>query len=152
MSTESELAWAAGFFDGEGHSRSRDSKKSVYVIQVSQKQTDCLRRLQNAVGGLGTIRGPYRTKYPIYFWDVCKTSEADTVMNMLWPYLSKYKKEQALKAGFIFGKVREPKIGRPPTNVADLKVCTCHPERKHVGNGLCGSCYQMAWRKQREGK
>lgn len=26
----------------------------------------------------------------------------------------------------------------------------CHPERKHWGHGLCGSCYQMKWRKDKE--
>jgi hypothetical protein len=27
------------------------------------------------------------------------------------------------------------------------RIPDCHPDRKHFGNGLCASCYQMAWRK-----
>lgn len=27
------------------------------------------------------------------------------------------------------------------------RIPDCHPERKHFGNGLCGACYAVKWRK-----
>ena len=146
-----ELAWAAGFFDGEGHVR---KKKGKYVtlgrLQVSQKTTECLERLSKAVGNVGTIGGPYHSKNPVYFWSLSDTSEVDRVLTSLWPYLSGPKREQALKSGFVLGVIRKPRIGRPPRD--NRTIPKCHPTRKHIGNGLCGSCYQRAWVKQKYGK
>lgn len=31
-------------------------------------------------------------------------------------------------------------------------VATCHPEKRHVGLGLCENCYRMQWRKKNEAR
>lgn len=152
MSRETELAWAAGFFDGEGHVRAKkDANLRRSELQVAQKTTECLERLKIAVGSVGTIGGPYHTPNPVYFWYLTKTSEVDRVLTELWPYLSNPKRTQAEKAGFKLGRIRDPKVGRPTRLPEELKVALCHPNRKHIGNGLCGSCYQMDWRKKKNG-
>lgn len=152
---EKELAWAAGFFDGEGHTQHKKTNYNspngkLRVLQVGQKYPECLYRLQEAVGGRGKI---YKSGVrAIYYWYAGKQNEVDTVLNLLWPHLSSIKKKQAENAGFKFGVVNNAKVGRPKRPVDELKLTICHPTRKHVGNGLCGSCYQIKWRNNRNGK
>ena len=93
-----ELAWAAGFFDGEG---------STYVdpaLRVSVVQNDpyVLERFQRAVGGLGRVGGGKviygRAKKPMFTWRTSGWREAQAVIALLWQWLSPQKREQALKA------------------------------------------------------
>lgn len=139
-----ELAWAAGFFDGEGHTRgkpkNRNSPLGRSELQVGQKHIECLERLQKAVGNLGTIGGPYHRKNPVFFWYLTRTTEVDKVLTALWPYLSVHKKTQAEKAGFKFGFIRQSKTGRPPNYKKTIPTCG-HPNRVHVAFGKCGVCY-----------
>jgi hypothetical protein len=103
-----ELAWAAGFFDGEGHSYWRWSIQSApqnrkgwyrcFKSQVGISQAhdpQCVERFQAALGGLGKIR-PYTNKHGrIYMWTVQAIDEVESVLLTLWPYLSHPKREQA---------------------------------------------------------
>jgi len=90
-----ELAWAAGFFEGEGCATKSATTLQVLIGQTGSDYT--LRRFHNAVNGIGTIRGPYRNGQ--YVWR-SGGKEAHTVMEMLYPYLSsecvKWKKYQLL--------------------------------------------------------
>ena len=112
---ETELAWAAGFFDGEGTTGLAKGTDSIIRrkprLSVPQKHRECLERFQKAVGGLGKI-------YPvnhgqIHHFSVQNAKGVDTVLTLLWPYLSCHKKQQAENAGFKFGVIRNPKTGRP---------------------------------------
>ena len=140
---ETDFAWAAGFFDGEGHVRYGSNKKPTSSsIQIAQKTTECLLRLQK-IFGVGTIGGPYHTKHPCYFWYVTSTRDVDHILTKMWPYLSEPKKKQAIKAGFTFGYIRQPKYGKP-FNIERTKPI-CHPNMKHVAKGLCTKCYYRNW-------
>lgn len=96
----SELAWAAGFFDGEGsivrHTRNR------VCLAVGQTDQRPLIRLQKALS-YGTIVGPYMTKpgtlskKPIWYFRVHAKEAIQDCLNKLWPYLSEPKKERALE-------------------------------------------------------
>ena len=59
-----ELAWAAGFFDGEGTTtlhRHKQNKLGYMRVSVMQfYDPECLYRFQKAVGGLGHVIGPYK--------------------------------------------------------------------------------------------
>ncbi len=98
MSTE--LAWAAGFFDGEGWSyqirkTGVQGQTLIYTqIGVAQKDIRPLKRFHEAVGGVGAIYtgGTSNT----YQWRVTGT-QADAVMELLWDYLSEPKREQYLR-------------------------------------------------------
>src|SRR4029077_11454440 len=62
-----ELAWAGGFFDGEGSTFVR--RRDQYVaIGISQSDTEglpaVLTRFQRAVGGIGGFSGPINVKTP----------------------------------------------------------------------------------------
>lgn len=97
-----ELAWAAGFFDGEGTTYSNPKIRSI-AVQVPNADLELLKRFQSAVGGLGTIGGPYSpssaknvlTKKDMYKWWACNFEHAQAVIAMLWPFLGSYKRAQA---------------------------------------------------------
>ena len=95
--SETELAWAAGFFDGEGCShvaRSTKPNVSPYVrLAVAQKERGPLFRFQDAVG-TGTINGPYGGG--VSYWSAGGRLQARAVMEKLWPYLSEPKRDQYL--------------------------------------------------------
>lgn len=99
MSRNTELAWAAGFFDGEGCTTQCRWSPTIYV---SQNDREVLDRFQAAVG-LGKVRGPYRRSKSSYKPEspryIFHTSGATTaeVLKLLWPFLSRVKKEQAIK-------------------------------------------------------
>lgn len=90
-----ELAWAAGFFDGEGSAFQMRGKKpgQVYLaLQVSQKDKRPLERFSKALG-IGRVRGPYKSHNGQSFWAV-SGKKAQVVIEQLWPYLSEPKREQ----------------------------------------------------------
>lgn len=101
-----ELAWAAGFFDGEGctcvarvypSERSR-GRPSVLRLTIGQKEVTTLQRFQAAIGGLGSITGPYSFKNGTPYRFTASSRDTEIILPRLWPYLSEPKKQQALRA------------------------------------------------------
>ena len=99
-----ELAWAAGFFDGEGSIQLRKTGLQLYVGQTDPRP---LERFAAAVG-VGKVNGPYgpyarngtpNTWKPMYAWQV-GGRKAEAVFALLQPFLSEPKREQydAVKA------------------------------------------------------
>lgn len=116
MSSEIELAWAAGFFDGEGsisvNLDKRSYKKSMSVdiaqnnkvplirfinaIQLDTKIIECNRPGGNGkiITALGIVRAKkFSTHYKISYW----SQKGIKVMRLLYPYLSDIKREQYQK-------------------------------------------------------
>lgn len=99
MTTKTERAWAAGLFDGEGSTcvggRSRpDGHRPSLRMTLSQKNTgpELLERFRQAVEH---GRVSERSDRPgVWVW-VCIGEPCKEVLNILWPYLSSPKKEQA---------------------------------------------------------
>lgn len=97
-----ELAWAAGFFDGEGCTTANGNPtkfgKAVTVrMSVAQVEIEPLLRFACAVG-YGAVRGPYMSKgnkQPHFQWNV-SGAECCFVLDRLWPYLGVSKMRQAL--------------------------------------------------------
>lgn len=98
-----ELAWAAGFFDGEGHTRghTKDGRWPAPIMQVSQIDERPLIRFQAAVLGIGTIKGPripisvdgYSRK-PYWYYKTTNWRDTQTVIALLWYFLSEPKRAQ----------------------------------------------------------
>ena len=105
MGYETELAWAAGFFDGEGHVGVRRDKRPgrVLGLQIGIEQVDQrpLIRFGNAVGWHGHVvsRGKPRAENRRLLYRIIM-GHADTVATFqkLWPYLSEPKRDQFLRA------------------------------------------------------
>jgi hypothetical protein len=95
-----ELAWAAGFFDGEGNTGSAWS--SPIHVQVSNTDLRLLQRFWAALG-VGRISGPYTLKNrpqnrPHWHWAATSFEDAQAAIALLWVWLSESKRKQAAKA------------------------------------------------------
>lgn len=128
QTVETERAWAAGFFDGEGHvaprkvhmkSKNPDLQLALYsYMDVAQTKDGekMLTRFGRAVGGFGKIMGYKSLSGKIaYHWRITDLGELQTIAGVLWPYLCDTKKaqfkhtitaitENALKRTAISGK------------------------------------------------
>lgn len=114
-----ELAWAAGFFDGEGTACLRgynnpryrpNGTRQDYIspsLAVAQSyDPETLHRFQRAVGGLGKVQGPHSngpgTKRVKYQWRCDRPHEVIAVIALLWRFLSTPKREQIAESMKIY--------------------------------------------------
>lgn len=103
-----ELAWAAGFFDGEGwvaSGMSSNGTKKRYrhlALTISQVDPEVLERFAKAVGR-GIVRQPYApdargNRRPLWRYDAYGHCCVPAIIDLLWPYLSSIKRKQASEA------------------------------------------------------
>jgi hypothetical protein len=88
-----ELAWAAGFFDGEGWAAKRTRGVQSRINQSDDDGVpDVLLRFQRIVG-CGRIHGPLREegRRDLYYWDVSSRADVESVANAVWPWLGDVK-------------------------------------------------------------
>lgn len=98
---ETEHAWAAGFFDGEGYAGiNRKSVNGVVyfgpVARIVQNRREPLDRFRAAVG-VGCINGPYRRKgQPNEHWQYTISGRRGltAAFSLIGPYLSSVKAAQ----------------------------------------------------------
>ena len=152
-----ELAWAAGFLDGEGyfglhksHGRPTD-KRAYYRPYISAAQCDrqVLDRLQACLQ-MGVVKGPYlrikKNHNDAFLFYVCNFEKAQAAIALLWYWLSPVKRAQAKEALLDFKEIcKRPRLRPGPVP----KIPTCHPERKHGALGLCENCYQAEYNRSR---
>ena len=144
LGLELELAWAAGFFDGEGSTGAgldRPSGSVRIFASVPQASASAegapvvLRRFHRAVGSLGRVGSPHldrRSGTHLYQWRTDNFEEVQAVVALLWSHLGPVKRAQAQRALTRFGvryatvaspRTRRPEvprrlIGRPPEHGA----------------------------------
>jgi hypothetical protein len=104
MGSEVELAWAAGFFDGEGsvsvHRDKRPGRRPAIRLEIEQVDDRPLFRFYVAVGGLGShsIRsGPRGPNRRVLYRIFAANEPALTILGRLWPWLSEPKREQIVR-------------------------------------------------------
>lgn len=102
------LAWAAGFFEGEGstyigqHARRR---RGYLKMSIGQKHREALDRFHAAIGGLGNVTfNPSRPASP-YSWNAGRYEHCQAVLAMLWPFMGQVKRDQARAALIAFWAV-----------------------------------------------
>lgn len=105
--SNTERAWAAGFFDGEGSTvpnRTRNGNLNPPSISINQASDndlppEVLERFCRAVGVMGKITGPYiqENRKPRYNIRYGRLSDVRSVLEALWPYLGSVKREQATR-------------------------------------------------------
>ena len=97
-----ELAWAAGFFEGEGHVgfKSNEPRKGVIYpsvrASVGQVAREPIDRFQRAVGG-GTVRPSYTQRSnggEMWYWQSHARNVIHQVCWLLWPWLGDVKRKQ----------------------------------------------------------
>jgi len=95
-----ELAWAAGFFDGEGWANAvaqegRKTKQPQARINQADPNgvPEVLLRFQRAVGGLGRIGGPYvmEGRDDLYWWQISSRGDVELLHHFLLPWLGQVK-------------------------------------------------------------
>lgn len=99
-----ELAWAAGFFDGEGSTiartyapRRHHFQLNVTVPQAGDREVPtALLRFQRAMLGMGHITR--RTADGVYVLRFSAREEASLVLELLWPSLGQIKRAQATRS------------------------------------------------------
>ena len=105
--SQTELAWAAGFFDGEGCTYFRymktrkDGSKYYYpAFAVGQANDEPLNRLAKTFP-FGHMTGPYRPyarskkmHWKFYLWGF---QHVQAAIAMMWPWLTEVKRKQATK-------------------------------------------------------
>lgn len=95
-----ERAWAAGFFDGEGHCQAAEGK--YLIINVVQTETSTLERFRAAIGGHGNIY-PRSLNHPEhwtpgYCIQVGALAEVEHAVLLMWEFLSGPKRQQITEA------------------------------------------------------
>jgi hypothetical protein len=98
--SQTELAWAAGFFDGEGNSRATGATIQLSAVQTSLEP---LERLQRALGGRGRIvpRSIPNAKphwLPQWIWKCWTREDTAAAIEAMWPYLCSIKRMQFRRA------------------------------------------------------
>lgn len=120
------LAWAAGFFDGEGcfyhgirrrYGNSRGGPYRWTETRMTQAHPEVLHRFAATVG-LGRVYGPYAKKRPNHRpqWQYLAHGfhQTQAIIAMLWPWLGSVKRLQAAQ---VLADVRNNpprRPGRPP--------------------------------------
>jgi len=91
-----ELAWAAGFFDGEGWANR--SKRGVHA-RINQAgptgMPEVLSKFRRIVG-VGRLRGPQikEGKQDLYWWEVTSRADVTTVADLIGPWLCPVKRHE----------------------------------------------------------
>lgn len=104
-----QLAWAGGFFSGEGYTgltRYRKTERAHYkkypVMTIAQTGNgEELNRFNNAIENIGKVRGPYgpyaKNKKAYFQFEISGFERVQAVFAMLYTFLSTAKQEQAIK-------------------------------------------------------
>lgn len=93
---ESDLAWCAGFFDGEGSTMLLKAQRDKYIyirMCVSQKDRRCLDKFLSIINKGKIYKANTRE---IHNWYCYKQEDVEEVAKLLWPFLSEVKKDQYL--------------------------------------------------------
>lgn len=108
ITDEEDLAWAAGFFDGEGSTylEKHRTHPGYFNLEMSVTQSDARGRphVQEKfarLAGIGRIYGPYPSGPawdPVYRWKVRKPALIQELVSRLDPWLGDLKRVQAAEA------------------------------------------------------
>lgn len=115
-----ELAWAAGFFDGEGSTGFRRQHKRAGQMRLSISQVDrrSLDRFRAAVGEIGSVLGPYHKRYgangvrSIYDFSTASFEKVQAIVALLWTWLGAAKREQAREVLLAFRAIEQERQTR----------------------------------------
>lgn len=110
-----ELAWAAGFFDGEGWAgKSKRGVQSRINQSDNDGVPDVLLRFQHIVAR-GRIHGPVHEegRKDLHYWQVSSRGDVEAVANVIWPWLGDVKRVEFKAA-----------LGRVPIATEDARPRT----------------------------
>jgi hypothetical protein len=101
MSRATDVAWAAGFYEGEGTitcgSGGKNRPNAAWRMSVSQIHEEPIKRFHRIVG-VG-YRGGWRSSSSgrlAYVWAAAAENDIWHVITLLWPHLSERRRDQIL--------------------------------------------------------
>ena len=156
-SSNCELAWAAGFFDGEGCTLGSGGRfyPRISITQggALARPPEVLERFRRAVGGVGYSAGPElddsgRHK-PRWVYLLHGATAVGAVIALLWPYLGEVKRQQAdLVLTRYYAQspyLRLPGVTRGRPLALKCKRGHDYSDSYWTGRGRnCGPCQAMA--------
>lgn len=133
-SMSEELAWAGGFFDGEGSSylTSHRTHEGYLNAAVEVRQSgwtgvpDVLDRFHLAVGGMGHINGPHVYEWadaPISRWKCEARDDVQLMIHRLMPFIGTVKRQQAVRVLTTVNSQPDLPRGNPAFGVAGARFC-----------------------------
>ncbi len=133
-SMSEELAWAGGFFDGEGSTYLEKHRTHfgylVPVLNVTQSSevgiAPTLLRFKSAVGNLGRISGPRQDRpdqTPYRRWRAWARDDVELIVHRLLPFIGSSKRRQAIAAMSVAHSQPELPRGNPAFGVAGARHC-----------------------------
>ena len=133
-SMSEELAWAGGFFDGEGSTYLEKHRTHAgYLVPRLYVPQSCdegvapeLLRLRAALGGLGTISGMRSRKgkwRPYRRWRVFTPKDVQVGLHLLWPFIGPVKRTQAQLVMKVIHSQPDLPRGNPAFGVAGARYC-----------------------------
>jgi hypothetical protein len=135
-----ELAWAAGFFDGEGCFSYTESGKFA-CVRITQTEKQPLDRFARVVC-VGKVYGPYafpgdgrHARKPQYVYDVTGHQRVQAIIAMLWFKLGPIKRAQGIRV-----------VERARQRAKYCKRGHLRPERPYRG---CATCTSLYWESRR---
>jgi hypothetical protein len=148
------LAWAAGFFDGEGHT----SVNNYDYVKVDVAQVDrvSLERLREATG-VGIISGPFTPKKgrPYFVYRIHGYERVQYFIAVLWPWLGPEKRAQARAALLRDRPIKRRRSTLPEGAQATENACKRgHPRdvegwKDKAGKWHCRKCVRDNARRRR---
>lgn len=151
--TEVEIAWLAGFLEGEAsfmfgkRERNKFKKQASWIrISVSSTDEDVIRKaallMDSKVNGPRAPRSGLGKKPS---WEtVLGGWRAEDILKAILPYMG-LRRSEKIKAALLHWENRTNHKYRRAIGSPAL----CHPDRKHRANGLCSECHDRAMRPKR---
>ncbi len=133
-SMSEELAWAGGFFDGEGCTYLEKHRTHTgYVVPRLYVPQSCdvgiapeLLRLSSVLHGLGRISGVRRGKgdsKPYRRWRIQASGDVQRALHLLWPFIGDVKRSQAQRVMRVINAQGDLPRGNPAFGVAGARFC-----------------------------
>lgn len=125
--TESEVAWLAGLFDGEGCIKF-SGKSSAYLV-ISMSDLDILEKAleRTGAGNIYSSRAPSENRKPMWEWSVCQKIQVELLIKLIYPWLGSRRQKRCkeaierlknnpgknitIKHGTVSGYFRERRLG-----------------------------------------
>lgn len=91
IAVDTELAWAAGLFDGEGtvNAHVRRNGYTAITMAVAMCNEEAVSRFALAVGvgKVEQLKRPTLGGKTVWRWQVCALPKVEQALEKLWPYL-----------------------------------------------------------------
>lgn len=105
-----EIAWAAGLFEGEGSVLANPNRKhGMPKLALNMTDLDVIGRYAVIVGG--HVTGPYKSASrhvlcanpkPLYSWSEGRREVVPLILSAFWPYLGERRRTRAQEVGFSY--------------------------------------------------